>query len=106
MTRKSVSLEIGAIAKRDVEKCLERFLSRPLADTLGRELTGRRTKTEKDCMEGKALNKGPRRGRGVEGEYLCSKGLATNDKTPMRPLYVWWVVLTDPVRRGATADAD
>jgi hypothetical protein len=48
MTRKSVSFEMGAMVNLEVEKCLDRVSS---LDALDKELTGRRRKTEKACME-------------------------------------------------------
>lgn len=58
MTSNSVSLEIGAMAKCVAEKCLDKVLRRPLVDILVKELTGRRTRTEKDCMGKPSFNKG------------------------------------------------
>lgn len=71
MTRKSVSLEMGAMVKRVEAKCRERVTSRPGAVFVVEGMTERRTRTANGCM-GWVRNKGWRRGRGVRLEVICT----------------------------------
>lgn len=75
ITRKSVSLEMGAMASEVAEKCLDRVVIRPVAVE---ERRGRLAKCRTDCMDGVSRLSGTKEGIAGYPEGLYTKRVVTN----------------------------